>query len=90
MVCMCYTIIHIVSLLFCCSRIVCITLCKVRHGDSVTKPDYYYYYYYLVSHNRIGRGIAITSIAAWAGILTFVECPFRFSVYYRTENILLY
>ena len=25
---------------------VCITFCKVRHGDSVTKPDYYYYYYY--------------------------------------------
>ena len=24
---------------------VCITFCKVRHGDSVTKPDYYYYYY---------------------------------------------
>ena len=23
---------------------VCITFCKVRHGDSVTKPDYYYYY----------------------------------------------
>ena len=26
---------------------VCITFCKVRHGDSVTKPDYYYYYYYI-------------------------------------------
>ena len=25
---------------------VCITFCRVRHGDSVTKPDYYYYYYY--------------------------------------------
>ena len=25
---------------------VCITFCKVRHGDSVTKPDYNYYYYY--------------------------------------------
>ena len=25
---------------------VCITICRVRHGDSVTKPDYYYYYYY--------------------------------------------
>ena len=25
---------------------VCITFCKVRHGDSVTKPDYFYYYYY--------------------------------------------
>ena len=24
---------------------VCITICTVRHGDSVTKPDYYYYYY---------------------------------------------
>ena len=24
---------------------VCITFCRVRHGDSVTKPDYYYYYY---------------------------------------------
>ena len=24
---------------------VCITFCKVRHGDSVTKPDYYYYYF---------------------------------------------
>ena len=23
---------------------VCITFCKVRHGDSVTKPDYYYYH----------------------------------------------
>ena len=23
---------------------VCITFCRVRHGDSVTKPDYYYYY----------------------------------------------
>ena len=23
---------------------VCITICRVRHGDSVTKPDYYYYY----------------------------------------------
>ena len=22
---------------------VCITFCKMRHGDSVTKPDYYYY-----------------------------------------------
>ena len=22
---------------------VCITFCKVHHGDSVTKPDYYYY-----------------------------------------------
>ena len=21
------------------------TFCKVRHGDSVTKPDYYYYYW---------------------------------------------
>ena len=21
-------------------------VCRVRHGDSVTKPDYYYYYYY--------------------------------------------
>ena len=27
---------------------VCITFCRVRHGDSVTKPDYYYYYYYLM------------------------------------------
>ena len=27
---------------------VCITFCKVRHGDGVTKPDYYYYYYYLL------------------------------------------
>ena len=26
---------------------VCITFCKVRHGDSVTKPDYYYYYYWV-------------------------------------------
>ena len=25
---------------------VCITFCRVRHGDSVTKPDYYYYHYY--------------------------------------------
>ena len=25
---------------------VCITFCRVWHGDSVTKPDYYYYYYY--------------------------------------------
>ena len=25
---------------------VCITFCRVRHGDCVTKPDYYYYYYY--------------------------------------------
>ena len=25
---------------------VCITFCKVHHGDSVTKPDYYYHYYY--------------------------------------------
>ena len=25
---------------------VCVTFCRVRHGDSVTKPDYYYYYYY--------------------------------------------
>ena len=25
---------------------VCITFCRVRHGDSVTKPDCYYYYYY--------------------------------------------
>ena len=25
---------------------VCITFCRVRHGDSVTKPDYYYYYYW--------------------------------------------
>ena len=25
---------------------VCITFCKVHHGDSVTKPDYYYYYFY--------------------------------------------
>ena len=24
---------------------VCVTFCRVRHGDSVTKPDYYYYYY---------------------------------------------
>ena len=24
---------------------VCITFCKMRHGDSVTKPDYYYYYH---------------------------------------------
>ena len=23
---------------------VCITFCEVRHGDSVTKPDYYYLY----------------------------------------------
>ena len=27
-------------------KCVCITFCRVRHGDSVTKPDYYYYYYY--------------------------------------------
>ena len=27
----------------------CITFCKVRHGDSVTKPDYYNYYYYYCS-----------------------------------------
>ena len=27
-------------------QLVCITICRVRHGDSVTKPDYYYYYYY--------------------------------------------
>ena len=27
---------------------VCITFFRVRHGDSVTKPDYYYYYYYYV------------------------------------------
>ena len=26
---------------------VCITFCKVRHGDSVIKPDYYYYYFYI-------------------------------------------
>ena len=25
---------------------VCITFCRVQHGDSVTKPGYYYYYYY--------------------------------------------
>ena len=25
---------------------VCITFCRVRHGDSVTEPDYFYYYYY--------------------------------------------
>ena len=25
---------------------VCNTFCRVRHGVSVTKPDYYYYYYY--------------------------------------------
>ena len=30
---------------------VCITICRVRHGDSVTKPDYYYYYYYWVARN---------------------------------------
>ena len=26
---------------------VCITFCRVRHNDSVTKPSYYYYYYYI-------------------------------------------
>ena len=29
---------------------VCITFCKVRHSDSVTKPDYYYYYYHVLVH----------------------------------------
>ena len=36
---------------------VCITFCKVRHGDSVTKPDYYYYYYYwtILEIRRMGN-----------------------------------
>ena len=28
---------------------VCITFCKVRHGDSVAKPDYYYYFFPTIS-----------------------------------------
>ena len=31
---------------------VCITFCRVRHGDSVTKPDYYYYYYYYIVYTK--------------------------------------
>ena len=40
---------------------VCITFCRVRHGDSVTKPDYYYYYYYfrypiIITQNKYKPG----------------------------------
>ena len=31
---------------------VCITFSKVRHSDSVTKPDYYYYYYHFYSNEH--------------------------------------
>ena len=33
--------------------LVCIIFSKVRHGDSVTKPDYYYYYYFMLPVNEI-------------------------------------
>ena len=34
---------------------VCITFCRVRHGDSVTKPDYYYIIIIISVHTERGR-----------------------------------
>ena len=31
--------------------------CRVRHGDSVTKPDYYYYYYFATPHQNSGSAL---------------------------------
>ena len=32
---------------------VCITFCRVRHGDSVTNPDYYHYQYLVLVFNTV-------------------------------------
>ena len=41
---------------------VCITFCRVRHGDSVTKPDYYYYYYYYYIYSLPNSTIGSTPL----------------------------
>ena len=47
---------------------VCIKFCKVRHGDSVTKPDYYYYYYSLArEHSSRFRSCKIIKVlSTWS------------------------
>ena len=49
---------------------VCITICRVRHGDSVTKPDYYYYYYLIIICISIWK--VLINVLLW---VHFVKCP---------------
>ena len=57
---------------------VCITFCKVRHGDSVTKPDYYYYYIISVSSSACNFGFTFDYVMYFSDQINsvFKSCHF--------------
>ena len=78
---------------------VCITICRVHHGDSVTKQDYYYYYYYvsivLVCHSdysdstmdpRISVIVKFQCIGYYIPLLSVFRVPPRFAFASNSAN----
>ena len=55
-----------------------LTFCKVRHGDSVTKPNYYYYYSIII----IWFGETLQNVVQ---IQDFVSC-LEFGVLFHTKQ----
>ena len=51
---------------------VCITFCRVRHGDSVTKPDYYYYI----------KSLSKSALKTWPTKWAFISWPTEWAFIY--------